>query len=74
MGSYICVSRKDKDNVKQNELIPEELLRIDGIIELNKLYVFRKVYTVKDYKYEEEIFNIELEDNNVFIVNGAIVK
>lgn len=74
MGSYICVSRKDKDNVKQNELIPEELLRIEGILELNKLYAFRQIYTVKEYKYEEEVFNIEIEDNNGFIVNGAVVK
>ena len=73
MGSYACLLRKDKENVKSTELIPEELLTVEGILDLNKLYVFRKILSVKEYKYEEHVYDIEVDIDHSFIASGAVV-
>ena len=73
LNSYVCVLKCGSNACLPKEPIPEELLFMNNIEELSKLYVFRKILKVEDYKCNKTTYGIEVDiDHSFCITNGVI--
>ena len=72
LDSYACILRRGSEGNRPS-YIPEELKSVPNIKELSKLFVFRKVLSVIEYDYEENVYDIEVEIDHSFCINSGIV-
>lgn len=73
LNSYVCVLKKGSNASLPKEPIPDELLFLDNIEELSKLYAFRKVLFVKNCDYQDKVYDIETDIDHSFCVTSGVI-
>lgn len=73
LDSYACIIRRGENKNLPKEDIPEELLNVENIEELSKLFIFRKILSVNEYDYELNVYDIEVEEDHSFCITDGVV-
>ena len=73
LNSYVCILKRGSNASLPKTPIPSELLFMDNIEELSKLYAFYKVLSVEDLKCKKQVYDIEVEIDHSFCVTGGVI-